>query len=130
MSISSKTIRLALMGAVPLALLAGVAASTQSGRCWMDGYVVGERDNPGLAGATVELIGDPDAPRLRDVKQTAKADGEGKYALTEIPHGEYTLRVTAPGYAAYKIPIYMLSDTHTMLHVKLKKEPAPGEDRK
>jgi hypothetical protein len=86
----------------------------------MEGYVV-ESDLHGIAGATVELQGDASAPNLRGVKMTATTDTEGKYAINDIPHGPYTLRVTAPGYRPYEIPIYMLSDTQTKLHVRLTK---------
>ena len=97
------------------------SAFGQSGRGWMEGFVVGESDNPGIDGATVELTGDPSAPSLRTVKLTTTSDSTGKYAIKDIPHGPYVLRVSAPGYATYRIPIYILSDTLTQLHVRLKR---------
>lgn len=60
-------------------------AQAQSGRCLMNGNVVGVRDNTGLADATVTLLGHPDDARLRSVKLTAKTDDKGKYSLKEIP---------------------------------------------
>jgi hypothetical protein len=112
-----------------LAALAGVAPA-QSGRCVMEGYVVGESVYTGVGGATVELVGDPESPRLRSVKLSAVTDGQGKYSLKQVPHGDYTLRVSAPGYAAYQIKIYMLSDATTQLHVRLRKERPPDGVRK
>jgi len=97
----------------------------QSGRSWMEGYVVGESDVSGLGQATVELAGDPDNARLKSVKLTAKTGEMGKYAIKEIPYGDYILRVSAPGYVTYQINIYILSDTLTQLHVRLKKEKSP-----
>ena len=113
-----------------LLMILALSASAQSGRCVMEGFVVGESDYPGLAGATVELIGDPHNDSLRSVKLVAKADDQGKYSLKEIPHGDYILRVSAPGYVTYRINIYMLSDTTTQLHFKLRKAKAPGRVRR
>ena len=95
--------------------------SAQSGRCLMKGYVVGEHDWPGLKNATVELTGDPENERLASIKMSVQTDENGEYTMREIPYGEYTLRVSAQGYRTYEIPIYMLSDTTTQLHVRLKK---------
>jgi Carboxypeptidase regulatory-like domain len=106
---------------VLLMILPG-AAFAQAGRCTMEGFVVGEHDSPGLSGASVELIGEAG---LQSIKLTAKAGDTGKYSLDDIPHGEYTLRVSAPGYLPYRISIYMLSDASTQLHVKLRKEKSP-----
>jgi Carboxypeptidase regulatory-like domain len=109
---------------VVLVVLTGVARA-QSGRCWMEGFVVSDSDWRGLKGATLELSGDPDDARLRSVKLTAKADDAGKYSLKAIPYGDYILRVSAPGHASYRINIYMLTDTLTQLHVKLKIQKSP-----
>ena len=73
----------------------------------------------------MELVGYPESPRLRSVKLTAATDGQGKYSLKQVPHGDYTLWVSAPGYTAYQIKIYMLSDATMQLHVRLRKERAP-----
>ena len=97
------------------------SASAQSGRAYIEGYVIGDGELHGIAGATVELVGDPSSPNVGNVKMAATTDADGKYAMTEIPHGPYTLRVTAAGYRPYEIPIYMLSDNQTKLHVRLEK---------
>lgn len=101
--------------------LATINASAQSGRSWMGGMVFGESDTQGLAGARVELIGDPASPRLRDKKLTTDTDKDGKYSLKEIPYGDYTLRVSADGFVAYEVKLYVASDTGTTLHVKLRR---------
>ena len=105
---------------VLLAVLSSVAFA-QSGRCWMNGIVLDESDTNGIAGATVELIGDQDNPRLRSVHLNTKTDERGKYSFTNVPYGDYTFRVSAEGFAPYEIKIYMLSDAQTELHVKLRK---------
>jgi hypothetical protein len=104
-----------------LVLGAATQAAAQSGRCLIEGFVIGGGELDSLAGATVELIGDPNTASVRAVKLSATTDAEGKYSLSEIPHGPYTLRASAPGYRTYEIPIYMLSDTKTQLHIRLEK---------
>ena len=104
--------------------VAGMAAA-QSGRAFIEGYVIGDRELVGLEGATVELVGDPKAPYVRGVRMSTTTDGDGKYAMTEIRHGPYTLTVSLAGYATYRIPIYMLSDNLTKLHVQLNKVRPP-----
>jgi hypothetical protein len=106
-------------------LLIGIVAATagaQSGRSWMNGIVFDESDTNGISGAAVELIGDPDSPRLRSVKLTAQTDSTGKYSFKNVPYGDYTFRVSAPGFTAYQIKLYIASDALTELHVKLRKQ--------
>jgi hypothetical protein len=105
---------------LPMVLIS-TNSSAQSGRSWMKGFVV-ESDTNGIAAATVELIGDQDNARLRSVKLTAQTDATGKYSLEDVPYGEYTFRVSAPGFITYQIQLYVLSDTLTQLHAKLKKQ--------
>jgi hypothetical protein len=109
-------------------LCAPAYASAQSGRCLIEGIVVGRGELSHIQGATVELIGDPADAHARGVRLTASTDGEGRYAIREIPYGPYTLRVSAPGYRTYRIPIYMLSDCKTQLYVRL--VPARGSVRR
>lgn len=103
-------------------LLIGTVAVAQSGRSWMNGIVLGESDTNGIASATVELIGDPDSPRLRSVKLTTQTDSNGKYSFKDVPYGDYTFRVSAPGFTAYQIKLYIASDALTELHVRLRKQ--------
>jgi hypothetical protein len=95
------------------------AAYAQSGRCLMDGIVVGAGELSHIRGATVELLGDATDSHTRGVRMTAVTDGDGRYELREIPYGPYTFHVSAPGYRTYRIPIYMLSDCRTQLYVRL-----------
>jgi hypothetical protein len=105
-------------------LLIGIPAShavAQSGRSWMKGIVLDESDTNGIKGATVELIGDPDSPRLRSVKLLTQTDSSGKYSYKDVPYGDYTFRVSASGFSTYEIKLYIASDALTELHVRLRK---------
>lgn len=104
-----------------LTAVLGLTAVAQSGRSWMNGRVFGESDVTGIMGATVELVGEPNSAR-RSVKLTTQTDANGKYALKDIPYGEYSFRVSAPGFIAYQTKLNIASDALTELHVKLKKE--------
>jgi hypothetical protein len=108
-------------GLIASVLIFATGISAQSGRCWMNGLVLNESDTQGISGATVELIGDSGAPQTRDKKFNVTTDARGKYSLERLPYGEYTFRVSAPGYGEYKIPLYLASDALTQLHVKLKR---------
>lgn len=123
----SLTFILTLLASAMLLLNPTTALTGQSGRCVIEGFVVGMRDYPGLDNATVELIGNSDNERLRDVKLSANTGSTGKYLIKNIPYGDYTLRASAPGYLPYQIEIYMLSDTTTQLNIKLRKEKPPEE---
>lgn len=96
--------------------------AAQSGRSWMNDFVFADSDTAGLAGATVELIGDPSSARLRSVRLSAKTAQDGKYAIQEIPYGEYTFRASAEGNVPYEIKLYVGSDMLTQIHAKLKRE--------
>lgn len=110
-----------LATAIALAGFITGSAHTQSGRSWMNGFVLGESDTSGVSGATVELIGDQDNARLRSVKLTTQTDANGKYSFKDIPYGDYTFRASAEGFITYEIKLYILSDALTELHVRLKK---------
>jgi len=111
-------IMLAVIGAFLLFCAEGTYA--QSGRGWMDGFVVHESPTNAAAGAKVELTAL--APRAGSGKLTAKADERGEYKFKEIPYGDYKLRVSSEGYEAYQIEIYIMPDVQTKLHVRLKKK--------
>ncbi len=121
-----KTIRIPLIIALAaLMATASTSANTswaQSGRSWMNGFVLAESDTNGLSGALVELIGDSDSPRLRSVKLSTQTDSTGKYSMKDIPYGDYSFRVSANGFITYEIKLYIASDCLTELHVKLKKQ--------
>lgn len=101
-------------------LLLPAVANAQSGRGWMDGFVVLESATKGAEGATVELTAV--SPRSDSKKLVAKADARGEYKFKEIPYGDYKLRVSSSGYRPYEIEIYIMPDVQTKLHVRLKKE--------
>ena len=119
--IPRRFIKTALVTIVLIGIIAG-AATAQSGRSWMNGIVFDESDTNGINGATVELIGDPDSARLRSVRLTTQTDPNGKYSFNPVPYGDYTFRVSAPGFTTYQIKLYVASDTLTELHVKLRKQ--------
>jgi hypothetical protein len=114
--------RVFIKRALPAIILIATVAAAQSGRSWMNGIVFDESDTNGIAGATVELVGDRDSARLRSVKLTTQTDSNGKYSFKDIPYGDYTFRVSAPGFTPYQIKLYIASDALTELHVKLKKQ--------
>ena len=102
--------------------MVGTTAAVQSGRSWMNGLVLDESDTNGIKDATVALTGDPDSARLRSVKLITQTDPKGKYSFKDVPYGDYTFRVSAPGFTPYQIKLYVASDALTELHVKLKKQ--------
>jgi hypothetical protein len=96
--------------------------SAQSGRSWMKGLVLGLSDSQGMSGASVELTGDPDNSRLRAVSLKTVTDETGRYFFKVVPYGDYTFKVSAPGFLPYEIKLYIASDSETQLHVRLKQE--------
>lgn len=112
-----------ILGSALLLLLLSVAAlRAQRDHSWVNGLVFDESETHGVAGATVTLTGDESSPRLREVKLEAKTDEDGKYYFKDVAHGDYTFRVSAPGFIPYEIRLYIATDTLTALHVKLRKE--------
>jgi hypothetical protein len=87
----------------------------------MDGIVFAESDAQGFDKAIVELIGDAESERLRDVRMSTPTSENGQYHFKEIPYGRYRFRVTAEGYSTYEIELYIASDAQTKVHVKLKR---------
>lgn len=102
--------------------LATIPVPSQSGRAWMSGIVFDESDTQGIGGARIELIGDPDSPRMQSKKLTTDTDKQGKYSFREVPYGDYTFRVSASGFITYEIKLYVASDVSTEIHVKLRKQ--------
>jgi len=109
-------------GLVVFLIVVSSALMAQSGRSWMKGMVFGVSDSQGMSGAAVELLGDPDNPRLRAVSLKAVTDDNGRYFFKIVPYGNYAFRVSAPGFLPYEIKVYIASDSETKLHVRLKKE--------
>jgi ketosteroid isomerase-like protein len=105
-----------------LLIMISAALSAQSGRGWLKGLVLGSSDSQGMGGAVIELSGDPDNARLRSVALAAKSDDSGGYVIKAIPYGDYTLRVSMPGFIPYEAKLYIPSDAETQLHIRLRKE--------
>jgi hypothetical protein len=128
---SSKSARAAAMFLSALALCCGAAtASAQSGRGSMHGYVGFE----GVAyndlaekkvRAKVELRGSTEFNR--DTVYTAETNERGSYDIKSVAMGEYVLRISSPGYAAYEIEVYIPSDFNCSLAVMLKKQGGKGD---
>jgi hypothetical protein len=123
MIMNSKTrFHFRVAGLMIFLLVISSALSAQSGRSWMKGIVLGVSDSQGMSGASVELSGDPDNPRLCTVSLKAVTDDSGRYFFKVVPYGDYTFTVSAPGFLPYEIKLYIASDSETQLHVKLRKE--------
>jgi carboxypeptidase family protein len=105
--------------AVPVVFFSPMSYA-QSGRGWMDGFVVQESATKPAAGATVELTATK--PRSGSGKLVTKADEHGEYKFKEIPYGDYVLRVSSEGYKTYQIDLYIMPDVQTRIHVALKKK--------
>lgn len=111
----------AVIIAIVLAILISTATA-QSGRSWMEGFVFTDSSSQGFAGATVELLGDPEYERVQSVRLSTTTSQEGKYSIRDIPYGEYIYRVTSEGYEKYEIKIYIAPDMLTQIHVRLKQK--------
>ena len=95
-------------------------ACAQSGRGWMDGFVMRGSATKAAAGATVELTAL--TPRSGSGKLVVKSDERGEYKFKEIPYGDYQFRVSSEGYEPYQIELYIMPDVQTRIHVLLKKK--------
>lgn len=103
-------------------LLCCAVASAQSGRGMMHGYVefedISYNDLPASnVRAKIELRG---ATKFNHGAYTAETDGHGIYEIKLITMGEYTLRISAPGYQTYETTILIPSDFECRLAVTLK----------
>ena len=116
----SRTLReVALFGLFAGALALAAPGEAQWGRATVRGLVVDESDTRGVAGATVELIGDRASERLREVHLVVTTGEKGEYLHERVPYGRYEFRIRAPGFTTYTIPLYVASDALTELHVQL-----------
>jgi carboxypeptidase family protein len=121
MRVTSRLVLRLTLAVIVLSILAETGVA-QSGRSWMSGFVFADSDTTGLAGATVELIGDQSNDRLKSVRLSTQAEQNGKYSMKDIPYGDYTFRVSAAGYESYEIKLYIGSDMATEVHVKLRRK--------
>lgn len=115
---------------VALALPAGLAAplAAQSGRGLMHGYVAFEdvSYNEVTSRALHAKIELRTATPQGGGAYTARTDNHGGYDIPAIGMGEYTLTITAPGYAPYRIRLYIPSDFECRLAVMLQKADVRG----
>jgi hypothetical protein len=117
--------------AITLFLLAlSLPARAQSGRATFTGYVAFD----GIAyvdkqpTAKIELFR-PDDKKKEHPVASAETDEHGHYTLQPAALGELILRISAPGFETYEIPIYLPSDFSGNLATLLKK-PAPATTQK
>jgi hypothetical protein len=119
MHLSAKTLNVATTLLLILLSSAG-AASAQSGRAVMRGYVAFENiayvDKQPRA--RVELCA---GARGKNCGATTETDDHGLYEISPAPLGEWWLRISAPGFTTYEINIYLPSDFIGNLAVMLKR---------
>ena len=98
-------------------------ALAQSGRGSMHGYV-GFEDLSYLevaekkVHASIELRGNTE---FNHEVYTAKTDEHGSYDIKSVPMGQYTLKISSPGYRSYRTELYIPSDFNCSLAIMLKK---------
>ena len=110
--------------ALVLPLVFSGPPAKQSGRGLMHGYVAFEGVSyneviEGAIHATVELRG---STEHNSAVYTAVTNSRGAYDLPSIYAGEYTLSISAPGHATYRIGVYIPSDFECRLATMLKKK--------
>ena len=124
MCTTSRSARSSVIFMLALVFCSGAVVSAQSGRGAVHGYVAFE----GVAyndlaekkvGAKIELRGSTEYNR--ETSYTAETNERGSYDIKSVMAGEYVLRITSPGYAAYEIEVYIPSDFICSLAVMLKK---------
>jgi hypothetical protein len=114
---------LAVPGFFALVLLASARPVSQSGRGGMHGYVAfeGFSYNDVLEGAMKAKVELRATGEFNHSVYTAETDKRGSYEFPSISLGDFTLKITAPGYTPYQIDIYIPSDFDCRLAVNLRK---------
>jgi hypothetical protein len=120
---------------VPMAVVAFaimfpiVAAHAQSGIARMAGSVADETAASkygkfvAIAGAKVEL---EQVVKSSPRKFTTTTDKRGVYRFPEIPYGDYTVRISAPGYRDYELRFFVDSDASAEITILLRKIVIPS----
>ena len=110
--------------AIALPMLFARTLAAQSGRGLMHGYVGFDdisynEQTTGAIRAIVELRG---ATQHNHEVYTAHTDNRGLYDIPSIGAGEYTLTISAPGHATYRIDVYIPSDFECRLATMMKRK--------
>ena len=100
-----------------LFFVAGAAGAQTAG---LRGFVTDAASETALQGATVVLEG--------DVLLGQATDGDGFFAITRVPPGAYTLRITFIGYRAYEAPIRLAAGEVRSVSVELEQAPEELEE--
>src|ERR1035441_5190230 len=100
-------------------LFSSAALATDFGK--VRGVVHDPQHRP-IAGATVTLR----APSST-LSQTTRSDSEGEFHFADVPLGDYTVSITAPGFSAQEQSISVVAGKSPVLH--LPPELAPSRDR-
>ncbi|MDQ1708469.1 MAG: CarboxypepD reg-like domain [Pyrinomonadaceae bacterium] len=106
-----------------LMLTCGVIASAQSGRSGMRGYVAfSDLSYNDVAERKVHALIELRRSAADKNRVATKTDEHGSFDLGSVSPGEYTLRISSPGYRVYETEIYLPSDFIGNLAVMLKKQ--------
>lgn len=101
-------------------LLTALVALAQSGQGSVRGYVYDGLSHSPVSGAQVSLKS-IETFRGAPAAVETKTDARGDYQITQVPMGEYTLRISAKGHQPYETTILILSDAHLVMGTRLKR---------
>ncbi len=82
----------------------------------LSGYVFDPTDNKPISGAKIQIEG---------TLFGSVTDKNGKYKISKIPHGWYSIMVMSLGYETFKIKIFLNSDTTINFKLSLKEISKP-----
>src|SRR5690606_5085996 len=96
-----------------------IAAAVRNGE--LAGTVVDARTGDPVNGASVVLTS-----AMGQEVASAGTAGSGNFSITDIPAGEYTLSITASGYAISTQPVTIVADDVTTVSIALSSSQAAG----